>query len=114
MGFSVIRETEDYSQVALSGRLDAPGVEAIESDFMEHTSARRKHALVDFSEVTFIASMGIRMLIRTAQTLRLAEVKLVLIKPQPLVVNALEIAGLTSLLLIAPDAMQAEALLAND
>ncbi len=114
MGFSVIRETEHYRQVALSGRLDAPGVDELESAFMAYTSARRKHTLVDFSEVTFIASMGIRMLIRTAQTLRLAGVKLVLINPQPLVVNALEVAGITSLLLIASDAIQAVALLATD
>jgi len=114
MGFSLIQETEDYSQVALDGRLDAVGVEALESDFMAHISAHRKHCLIDFSKVTFIASMGIRMLIRTAQTLQLAGVKLVLINPQPLVVNALEIAGVNRLLLIAPDSMQAIALLAND
>lgn len=114
MGLVFIQETEDYLQVALDGRLDASGVGALESDFIEQLSARGKHALVDFSAVTFIASMGIRMLIRLAQTLRLAGLKMVLIHPQPLVLNALEMAGVTRLVMIAPDPIEAIAMLANE
>ena len=114
MNLTLIRETDDYSQIALAGRLDAIGVEALEQEFIAHTTGRQKHTLVDCGAVTFVASMGIRMLIAAAQKLQRAGFKLVLINPQPLVKNALELAGLTGILFIAPDAMQAVALLANE
>lgn len=114
MGLVIVQETDALSHIAISGRLDAAGVDGLEQAFMAHTAARKKPALVDFSEVTFIASMGMRMLICAAQTLQHAEVKLILINPQPLVRNALEVAGITRMLPIAPDTIQAMALLATD
>ncbi len=114
MSLTLIQETEDFSQAALAGRLDAPGVEAVEREFRALTAGRDKHVLVECAAVTFIASLGIRMLIAAAQSLHNAGFKLVLINPQPLVRNALEVAGLTKILSIAPDTMQAIALLANE
>ena len=114
MNLTLVQETDDFSQLALAGRLDATGVAALEQEFLAHTAGRQKHALVDCGAVTFIASMGMRMLISAAQALHRAGFKLILINPQPLVKNALELAGLTSILLIAPDTMQAVALLANE
>jgi anti-anti-sigma factor len=114
MGLAIVQETDKVSHIALSGRLDAGGVETLEQGFIEHTSARRKPTLVDFTEVTFISSIGIRMLIVAAQTLHHAKCELILINPQPLVKNALEVAGITRLLPVAPNAIQAIALLATD
>ncbi len=113
MGLTLVQETETLSHVALTGRLDAPGVEALEKSFLAHTAARGKPALVDISEVTFIASMGIRMLISCAQSLQHAGMKIILIHPQPLVKNALGMTGITALIPIVPDFKQAMALLAN-
>ncbi len=114
MRLKVIRETEDYIHLAIEGRLDAVGAESLESDFIAHTVGRRRHALVDASQVDFVASMGIRMLIRAAQGMGLAGAKLVLVHPQPLVLNALELAGVTRLVAVVPDALQAIARLANE
>ncbi|MBU4200468.1 MAG: STAS domain-containing protein [Verrucomicrobia bacterium] len=114
MGLIIVQETSELSHVALSGRLDAPGVEELEEEFFAHTESRRLPALVDMSAVTFIASMGIRMLIRCAQALHHAEVRMVLINPQPLVKNALDTAGITPMIHIASDAIQALAQLADE
>jgi len=113
VGLTLVQETEMLSYVALSGRLDAPGVETLEKLFLAHTATRGKPALVDMSKVTFIASMGIRMLISCAQSLHHAGMKIILIQPQPLVKNALDMTGITALIPIVPDFKQAMALLAN-
>lgn len=114
MGLIVVQETDELSHVALAGRLDAPGVEEVEEIFFAHTASRRLPTLVDMSAVTFIASMGIRMLIRCAQALQHAEARMVLINPQPLVKNALDTAGITQMIPSASDAIDALAQLANE
>lgn len=54
----------------LTGRLDAPGADQIGVRFTAAAAAPGRHALVDLSGVTFMASMGIRLLIATARAAR--------------------------------------------
>ena len=58
---------------------------------------------MDLSEVTVLASLGIRMLVASARALVKSGAKLVLLGPQPAVRLALEGTGLTALLPIAAD-----------
>jgi anti-anti-sigma factor len=88
-------------RIALHGRLDTPGVGAIESRFA--AAAARKNALVDLSDVTFLASMGIRMLLSAARGLKLSGHKIVLFGAPALVGEVLEHAGLDQIVPIAPD-----------
>jgi anti-anti-sigma factor len=88
-------------KIALSGRLDTPGVGAIETRFA--AAAARKNALVDLSDVTFLASMGIRMLISAARGLKMSGHKLVLFGAPALVGEVLENAGLGQIVPIASD-----------
>lgn len=103
MELRVIEATDDLSHVALSDRLDAAGVQRIESEFMARTAARGKPTVVDMAEVDFIASLGIRMLVSYVKELVQAGARLALLKPQPVVEEALRKIALTDLLPIEHD-----------
>ena len=57
----------DVRKVALAGRLDTAGVDRIETRFGAAIVPAGKNTVVDLTEVTFLASMGIRMLIATTR-----------------------------------------------
>jgi anti-sigma B factor antagonist len=98
------------AKVRLTGRLDSPGVDKIEAKFLAVTQAPGKDALVDLSGVTFISSMGIRMLISAARALSRRQAKLVLFAPQAMVGEVLNHAALSDVIPIASDERAAIAL----
>ncbi len=53
----------------LSGRLDAAGADTIAVRFTAAVAAQGRHAVIDLSQVTFIASMGMRLLVSAARAL---------------------------------------------
>jgi anti-anti-sigma factor len=81
MELTLISETETMNQVKLSGRPDTPGVDRVEARFNAATVARGRDAVVDLGEVTFITSMGIRMLIAAAKAMAARGRRLVLLDP---------------------------------
>ncbi len=97
-------------RVALSGRMDAEGLEGFDARFMDAVTAPGKPAIVDFSDVAFMASLGMRLLIQTAKALAAKNARLVILRPQPVVAEVLKIAGLAGLAPIADDESQALAL----
>jgi len=70
-------------KITIAGRLDLEGVESIDLKFTALASTRQNSVIVDMSEVTFLASIGIAMLIRNARSLRLRKGSMVLLSPQP-------------------------------
>lgn len=73
MELKVIKADGDYTHVALCGRLDIDGVTSVEMNFTNVVSAKGKPAIVDMTEVSFIASLGMRMLLSAAKALRATE-----------------------------------------
>jgi anti-anti-sigma factor len=67
--------------------------------------------MVDLSRVTFIASLGISMLISTAKALERHGVKMVLLGPPDLVQRTLEAAGVQHVIPIASEEERALLLL---
>ena len=59
----------DITCVALEGRLDAAGADAIGIRFTSATAAQGRPVVVDLAGVSFIASLGIRLLIANARSL---------------------------------------------
>ena len=103
---------DGHSSSCVGRRTKAPGLvraagsrrtEAIETRFTALAAGGRQTTIVDLREVTFLASLGIRMLVSSARTLVKSGAKLVLLGPQPAVRLALEGTGLTALLPIAAD-----------
>jgi anti-anti-sigma factor len=67
----------------LVGRLDAAGADAIGLRFTAGLAAAGRSSIVDLSGVSFVASMGIRLLVSTAKALRLKGCRMVLFGAQP-------------------------------
>ena len=74
--------TANIARVKLRGRLDTPGVDRVEAKFTAAVVPEGRNTVVDLSEVSFIASMGLRMFIGLAKALKRSNAKLVLFAPQ--------------------------------
>src|SRR6185295_7977378 len=111
MELRVVKQDQDLTHIALVGRLDVPSVQIIEEQFLEQTAGRGKPTLVDLSEVTFMGSTGLRMLLKAVKVLQTRGAKLVLLKPQPLVEQALIYVAFNQLMPIAHEQQQALELL---
>jgi anti-anti-sigma factor len=93
--------TDLISRVALVGILDLVSVEQIRTELMAATVARGVNTVVDLSQLSFIASMGMDVLVTVYKGLRRNGAKIVLLDPQPDVESALRTARLQDILLIA-------------
>ena len=112
MELTIIPRPDELTQVAISGRLDAVGVQKVETRFQGAVSARGKHTIIDLSKVEFIASLGLGMLLSAARTLHKRGARAVIVNPQPLVLKTLETAHMTSVIPVVATVADAEELLA--
>lgn len=93
--------TDQTTRVALVGMLDLVSVGQIETRFMAATVARGRNTVVDLSQLSFIASMGMGVLVSAYKGLKRRGAKIILLNPQPDVESALRIARLNDILPIA-------------
>jgi anti-anti-sigma factor len=70
-------------KVVLDGRLDTPGVDRVETRFIASLVPNGNSAIVDMSQINFVSSMGIRMLVSAARSLKTRGAKLALYDVQP-------------------------------
>lgn len=103
MNVHLIESTDDYTHLALSGRMDILGVGAIETKFTGLTAARQKTALVDLSAVDFISSLGIRLFLTVARSLEANNARLILINPQTNIRETLLLSNIEELIPIVTD-----------
>lgn len=101
MQLKIIRADDSITHVAILGRLDVEGVNDIQYEFHHQTTSQPKATIVDLSRMTYIASLGIGMLVSTAKYLDRHGAKMVLLGPSELVRKTLEAAGLDHLIPIA-------------
>jgi anti-anti-sigma factor len=100
-------------RLALVGRLDTAGVDAVETRFAASTSSGGRDVLVDLSGVDLVTSMGLRMLINSARTMSQRKQKLVLFGARELVAEVLDAAALDTLIAIVPSEAEARAIIAG-
>ena len=100
-------------RIALNGRLDVAGTEAIDLQFTALTATQKSAVCVDMDQVSFIASIGMRTLLSNAKALSQRGGKMVLANLQPLVREALTTAGIDTLIPIYEDTDSALAALAK-
>src|SRR5271156_4181587 len=81
MELKVISLDDDYTHVALCGKLDNLGVGEIEDQFLGFTAGRGKSSVVDISEVSFTGSNGLRLFLRAVKVLRPLKKVVILLKP---------------------------------
>ena len=99
----IIEHTDNHSHVQIVGPLDLAGVGMIELKFTASTASKRKHAIVDMSQVPFMASLGMGLLVQVARTLAGDGRKVVLLAPTDIVATALRTSRLDAVMPIAAD-----------
>lgn len=114
MELNVIEEADNLTHLVLVGRLDLAGVQKVELAFVTHTGARRKDTIVDVSQMPFVASLGLGMLLNAAKSLHRHHARLILVGAQEMVLVALKAAHLTDLLEVADTVDDAKAMLNGD
>ncbi len=82
----------------LAGKLDIIGVGEIEIRFAGYCSGDHVRVIVDLSDVDFLASIGIRLLVTTAKSVASRGGKMVLLNPIPEVFEVLEVTGIPSII----------------
>jgi anti-anti-sigma factor len=108
MEIKVISADEDnYTHLALCGKMDNQGVVEIEEQFLGLTVGQGKSAVIDISEVTFMGSNGLRLFLRAVKGLRPLKKMVILLKPRPLLHEILLDSGIQEAVTIEQNAESA-------
>ena len=98
MELKIIRSDDQATHVALIGKLDLAGVQQIEMKFITSVATRAKPAVVDLSETTYLASLGLRMLLSSARALTGKGAKMVLLNPSAPDLQVLQLGKLDAII----------------
>jgi anti-anti-sigma factor len=101
------------TRIALRGALDLDGVQAIDASFTAAVLARHRATIVDGSQLTFLSSLGISLLVSAGRTLRSRQKPLVLCELRPEIESMLRALRLETLMTIVATRADAEALVAR-
>lgn len=93
-----ITDADGVTVAKLSGRLDTVNVNQVELSFTAGIVPKANNTLVDLSEVSFIASLGIRMLLTVARSLGRARAQFVLFGATPAVMEILETTAISQII----------------
>jgi anti-anti-sigma factor len=99
----------DVKIVGLRGRLDAETSPGAEKRLMNLMDQGERRLVFDFSELTYISSSGLRLLIEVARNLQKTGGKLALAALSDHVLEIIKIAGFTSIFSIYPTCDEAVA-----
>ena len=112
MELKIMRTDPTLTRIALVGKLDVEGEGKIGDEFRRIVDGSSANVLVDLAQVSYLASLGIRLLFAGAKSLGAAAKKMVVINPQPMVKETLLNSGTVKLIPIAEDEEDAKRLLA--
>lgn len=102
----------DIVRIAIKGRLDIEGSQKIDLPFSAATTTKEGRFIVDLTEVSFIASIGIRLLLTAARGQLRRGGKMVLIPPSGMGEDVLRTAGVDLVIPMVHDLASASAALA--
>ena len=95
--------------IKLIGALDLSGSYSIEVEFVRQCAGDNVRVLVDLSEVDYISSIGVHMLITSANSITGRGGKMALLSPQSSVMDVLDLIGIPQILPIYSDLESAKA-----
>ena len=110
MQMTIVDATGDTAKVVLNGKLDIAGAEKISLP-LATLAGGKSGVLLDMTEVTFLASIGIRHLVMASKALARRGGRLVLLNPNPLVTDVLTTSGVVELMAIVRSEAEAAAAL---
>jgi|SRR5579863_10148054 len=94
--------SDDITRVNLVGRLDILGAQTIDLKFSAICGSRRK-IIIDLSNVSFLASMGMRTILIGAKAVGANGGKIALLMPTPAVEEVLTIANINTIIPLLHD-----------
>lgn len=97
-----ITDLPGITKAALSGRLDTSSVDRLEISFVAGIVPKGQNTIVDLSEVTFMASLGIRMLLSAARALSRQGAKFVLYGATEPIMEIIETTSLSAIIPVCP------------
>ena len=97
--------------IKLTGTLDTAGVGMIETKFTGNCAGENPRVLVDLSNLEFLASIGIRLLVLNARSISSRGGRMVLLNPTPDVRSVLEVTGIPAIIPIYDGLESAETIL---
>jgi anti-sigma B factor antagonist len=98
------------STFKLQGRLDSNTSQSFEKRLLDAISDGIKNVIIDFKDLDYISSAGLRVILKATKTLKREDGKIMLCSMQDYVKEVFEIAGFDSFLPIVPtmdDALKA-------
>jgi anti-anti-sigma factor len=98
------------TRATLAGRLDTANVNKFESTFIAALVPKDRPAVIDLAGVSFIASLGIRMLLSTARALGRKGARLAMYGANPQVMEIIETTALDDIIPVADTEAEAIAL----
>jgi anti-anti-sigma factor len=81
MTLRILEDTGELLFLGLARSLDISGVREIETPFLARVAPATRPVIVDFSQVTFLASFGMRMIFEAIKSLDRQGRQLVILKP---------------------------------
>ncbi len=110
----VIEDLEGgITKVVLSGRIDIAGAAQIDMP-MSIVGGSKRNVVIDLSEVTFIASLGLRSIVLGGKAVLSKKGKVVLLSPTPAVEEVITTSGIDQLFKIYRDEWAAIAAVSPD
>jgi anti-anti-sigma factor len=86
-----------------SGRLDANTSERFESEMIEQLSHSPKGMVMDFSEIGYVSSAGLRVVLLAAKKVKAMGGTFVLCGISPAILEVFRVSGFLSILTVTPD-----------
>lgn len=113
MEIRIIEQSERRTHLALVGCLDIAGVSRIDTQLHRLVTTRRVNCLVDLTNLDFLASLGIGLLVQNSVTLRRHGARLVLMNPQPSIRQLLETTNISNVIPVVDSVEEAEEVFAT-
>jgi anti-anti-sigma factor len=94
---------EGIKQICLLGRLDMKNTLIIDTQFSTAVASAEKRVMINLSDLDFLASIGIRLLIANAKALTGQGGLMILYKPSPIVEKILGVTGIDAIIPVFDD-----------
>jgi len=98
MKIEILHSDKALLKLAFSGKLDANTVANGSNEFFSLLNNRKSQVILDFSEVTFLSSLGIRMLLVAIKEMKQQGHDLEIENPRPEIEKIIRTSGLDYLL----------------
>ena len=107
----LVEKQGDITILAPRSRIDASTTPELERVTLEHLTAGTSKLVIDFNQVDYISSAGLRVVLIAAKQLRKSSGILVLSGLSDVVLEVFEMSGLAKVLTITPDINAAKVLM---